>query len=177
MNNKWDLIIEQVFQSADDPQHSQWWKVAWEALLDKASGPAIRPRSSDAEKALWMVSLRNVQSVYEAVYYEYEYDPLLTDYWASTGLTWNALVNQLRKEGSLRDDGIALDEDNHQHWSLVRDGHHKACWARRQQIFDGLMAHLGEEGDLAFLMLGNSIPRDREAAARMYSWVGDELQY
>ena len=165
MKNRMEEAKDAMFAHAEDPQNSQWWNVAWETLHDTAFGPVISRKTSAIEEALWLLELRNIHSVFESVFYGWEYDPMWMDWWEATGITEEELAAFLKKEGKFEED------------DSLRDAIHTYCWDKRQTVFDTLMKRFEDESRLFWLFVGDKAPRNRDRAQAVYNWVADGFEY
>ena len=171
MHNKLEEAKNEMFASVEDPLKSRWWEVAWETLHSKEFGPVISKDATLVEKALWLLELRNIHAVYEAVFFGWEYDPMWMDWWEVTNLPKEDLATFLRSIGAFEE-----DEDE-----SIPDAVHTYCWGKRQEVFDVLMKKFVDDTHLFLFFIGDEVPkgssRDRERVQALCNWVGDALDY
>ncbi len=172
----WDQVRTKLFSNVDDPGNTAWWDTAWAALHDPKLGSVIQPDTPPVEVALWLVTLRNIHSVYESRYWDYEYDPLFLDWWSETGQSWEGLVAHLRSAKLLPSGSEPLSEESDEATDLVRGALHTYCFRRHETVSD-LLSRYVEEDDLVMFFLDGMIPRDQDVYYRISSFVENGLSF
>lgn len=171
MNNKLEEAKNEMFANVEDPLKSRWWEVAWTTLHEAEFGPVISKTATAVEEALWLLELRNIHAVYEAVFFGWEYDPMWMDWWEATNLPIEDLATFLRNAGAFEE-----DEDE-----SIPDAVHTYCWSKRQEVFAVLMKKFVDDTHLFLFFIGDKVPkgssRDRERIQALCNWVGDALDY
>ena len=170
MNNKWGPIRDRMFKSVDDPHKSRWWESAWEVLIDPKLGSKINAESSDSEIAMWLVVLKGIQSEYESAYFGSEPDLLLLDYWDSTEESLGSLEIVLfgtNKLNNVENISVADIDSDMKFRNMLQESFIK----KRKELFKMMKMKYKDDMDLIMLFLGGKIPRDRDAAHRVASFV------
>ena len=169
MNNKLEQAKNEMFARVEDPLNTRWWEVAWEALHDKAYGSVIDDKTSAVEEAIWLLELRNIHAVYEAVFYGWEYEPMWLEWWNFTGIPEQDLIASLSETHAFEVGG-----------NSVSNTLHTLCWSKRQKVYDVLLEKFEDETILFMFFVGNKVPkgeRDRTRVQSICNWVDEAFDY
>lgn len=171
--NRWSSIKDEMFSLAEDPLKSKWWDKAWAIMLDPNFGPVVARDMPEVEVALLLIELRNIHTGYELMYWQYDYEPTWLDYWDATGLPRKKLISYLKERGLLTSVKVSEDENR----GAVPDAMHTYCWGKRQAIFDALILHFEDDTNLGMHMLGGKVPRNRDAAQRIFDYACAQFDF
>ena len=168
---------QEMFSMIDDPLKSQWWETTWKLLHKPAYGPVISAKSPPMEKALWLITLRDLHAVYESRLWDCECETMYVDWWACTGFTMQDLACYLFEKGLISIDE-EFSEDNESHYDEVMEALYGIILERRKQIYPLLLKEFGSEQEVRMFMVGGKETRSYDdEIARVYFWTCDKFEF